>query len=366
MKVLWENIKTRLSRFIPTHINDPIGLVRRMLASKKRAAYSTLWLTGLGVVFSPVDWVLQFLESGTRTGEAQRSDGPHIFVCGPARSGTTLVYQVLADALPVAYLRNFTTLFPRAAILSSRLFTRGKSDSRPKSYESYYGKTAGLQSPCEANHLWNQWVESDESGFRTRMTLPGAEAMARFFRDFSSFSELPTLSKNNNANAFADVISCNLDNSYFICLKRDTCYQAQSLLQARLEINGDIKQSYGVTNVEFFRDDSDPVTQVIQQITYLDEIALAQQESVGADRFWIVSYESFCANPQELVNRVQKEILKHSEAEMVAASDLPKITNNNRVIDSLLFQRLKKSYNKNTYKRLQDQEMIYPIRGNKR
>jgi hypothetical protein len=131
-------------------------------------------------------------------------------------------------------------------------------------------------------------------------------------------------------------------------------------------VNGDIKQSYGVTNVEFIRDDSDPVTQVIQQVTYLDEIALAQQESVGADRFWIVSYDAFCANPQELVNRVQKEILKHSEAKMVAASDLPKITNNNRVIDSSLLEQIKKSYNKNTSKRLLDQEMIHPISGNKR
>lgn len=346
-----------LSRFIPSHVNDPFGLVARMLRSKKKAAFFTLWITGLGVLLTPIDWLLQRFERRSRAGfDKSSAYGPHIVVCGPARSGTTLVYQVLSDALDIAYIRNFTVMFSRSPILASKWFTRdvkAQNDTGANRYENYYGKTSGMQAPSEANHIWNQWVRSDASDFRTILDQRGADDMREFMTSFSASQNAPTLYKNNNANAFADVIADTLDNTYFICLRRETAYLAQSLIQARMEINGDIAQSYGVTNTssdnevgadtkaEHNADGGDPVAEVIEQIEYLNKLAADQQSRIGEERFWIVDYEEFCQDPSALVQRVRREILDVDEASNKV--ELPAFTNNNKASNPALLQRIVRS-----------------------
>jgi hypothetical protein len=359
---IWEKIKPVLSRFIPQHVNDPFGLIGRMLSSSNRAALFTLLLTALGILLTPLDWLLQFYERRYKKPDSRvvnTSDvGPHLFICGPARSGTTLVYQVLANALPVVYPRNFTALFSRSPILASKLLTR--TTSRHSGYENFYGKTYGMQAPSEANHLWNQWVLPDESHFRTRLEEQGLEKMASFFTRLSAEFGRPTITKNNNANAFADVIAGALENAYFICLRRDSRYLAQSLIRAREVINGDIEQSYGVVDAQSHNDENDPVSQVIAQIEYLNQTALTQQKKIGAERFWIVDYESFCADPNQLIERIRSEIPGMAEvrgagnhapdthdsnadaAEKNSSESMPlaAIKNNNRISDPDLFKQL--------------------------
>ena len=335
-------IRRSLSRFVPQHVNDPFGLVRRMLASRKRAALFTLWLTGLGILLTPVDLLLQAIERvrGERSGAGPA--GPVIIVCGPARSGATLVYQVLAANLDVAYVRNFTTMFSRSPVLASRLFTR-RVARRQDRYENYYGKTSGMQAPSEANHLWNQWIDADSSGFRTRLTPAGAARMRRFMSRFSRSENLPLLCKNTNANAFADTIDEHLDDCYFICLRREPVYLAQSLLRARREINGDVERSYGVVNTDESMP-SDPVAQVVGQVRYLDELAEGQQARIGRRRFWIVDYERFCRDPGSLVRRVRSEILGAEPGAPDDAPPLPPFENTNRDTDTRLLDRIREAF----------------------
>ena len=101
---IWSKSKQALDRFIPSHVNDPFGLIRRMLTSGKKAASFTLWLTAAGIVATPLDWLLQRFEPGIRKKLRNTNSGPHIFICGPARSGTTLVYQVLANNLDLSLI----------------------------------------------------------------------------------------------------------------------------------------------------------------------------------------------------------------------------------------------------------------------
>ena len=346
---IWEKIKPVLSRFIPQHVNDPFGLIGRMLSSSNRAALFTLWLTALGILLTPVDWILQFFErryTVANRADSSRGSGPHLFICGPARSGTTLVYQVLANALPVVYPRNFTALFSRSPIIASRFLTRRRNGST--GYDNFYGKTYGMQAPSEANHLWNQWVMPDESHFRTRLDVSGLEKMASFFAKLSRDFGKPTITKNNNANAFADVIAEHMDNAYFICLRRDSRYLGQSLIKAREVINGNIAQSYGVVDAQSLDDAEDPVSQVMAQIDYLNQTALRQQEKIGVGRFWIVDYEAFCADPNQLINRIKSEIPGMAEGFSADASKLDEITSNNRITDPKLFKQLEKHLEQNS------------------
>ena len=82
------------------NFHNPVGLVYRMLRSGQRPAYSALFREGLRMLATPFDLLLSPFESNRLAGI--REDGyPLILVAGPPRSGTTLVYQVLAYCLDV-------------------------------------------------------------------------------------------------------------------------------------------------------------------------------------------------------------------------------------------------------------------------
>ena len=89
------------------NFQNPFGLVFRMLKSGKRAAWSALFREGLGITAKPFDALLQSRDA-KRMAESQQNAFPLILIVGPPRSGTTLMYQVLAYCLDVTYPSNFS------------------------------------------------------------------------------------------------------------------------------------------------------------------------------------------------------------------------------------------------------------------
>ena len=65
------------------------------------------------------------------------SDHPVILVLGGSRSGTTLLYQTLAQYLPVSYMNNFLALFHRSPLAALKLFNKFIPESK-KNYKSYF------------------------------------------------------------------------------------------------------------------------------------------------------------------------------------------------------------------------------------
>jgi hypothetical protein len=306
---MWKKMRKWLYRIVPEHIDNPFSLAMRMVTSRKRAAIFTLFVSGLSVLMVPVDMILARKEHRRLRKEASGERYPKIFVIGPARSGTTLAFQVLSTYLDVSFLQNFTAVFPRSPITttsySRRLFGKPRIQAN---FANYYGKTSGFSAPSEANHIWNRWVQPDGSGFRTIVNDEAASDAGRFFGVFSEIDEKALIVKNNNFNAFADVIDKNIENCWFICLRRDQRFLSQSLLQARREIRGNVSRGYGVQDDSSGVSESSPIEDVCRQVKYLDELAEKMREEIGAERFWIVDYESFCAEPGQLLQRIVESI----------------------------------------------------------
>lgn len=307
---MWARLKSILSPYVPTHVGNPLQLARRMIASGNRAALFTLFSTALGILCIPLDKLLTLRERRFIARAAELPSHPAVFVCGPARSGTTLVFQVLCRHLDVSYLQNVTALFPRSPIVATRIYRRlfGLARGGSGDYRNYYGKTSGNGGPSEANHIWNRWVQPDATGFRTVLSAKDAGEAARFFSAFGEIDGKAVVSKNNNMNVFADVIAASIPNSLIICLRRDPQFLAQSLLQARRDIHGSVSQGYGVRDVRGDVEVRDPISSVCSQVVYLDRKARELQSSIGEDRFWIIDYEEFCRAPDRLVCAVSRRL----------------------------------------------------------
>ena len=290
-----------LHRFVPAHFRDPLGLFR----SGDRAALFAMQQAALGIVLTPVDLLLLPLEH-RRYRRAPAPRLPLVFVCGPARSGTTLVAQVLMRNLPVAYFTNLTAVFPRSPLTAERLFGR-LLPRRPPGYQSYYGKTRYWSGPSDALQLWDRWLGEDRTAIPEALAPPEQEAMRRFFGAFEAMTGRPLVAKNNSLNASAHLVAEVFPQARFLCLVRDRVALAASLLRARREIHGTDRVPYGLAQAQDRA--ADPLLDVCRQVLFHEALAAQQVERLGPERFRLVGYEAFCRDPLALVRRVGEEIL---------------------------------------------------------
>jgi hypothetical protein len=324
-----------LHRAVPSHLgNDAVGLARRVFRSGRDGRH-TLMFAALSVAATPLDLVLQRTES-ERYRAAAAPELPQVFVCGSARSGTTLVASSLIRALPVTYFTNVTAVFPRSPIAASDLL-RLRPDNSKVSDRSLYGRSAGWRGASDALPLWDRWLGGDRHQMPPELTPEAQAAMTSFFGAYETWSERSVVAKNNSLNAVAHLVAETLPRAHFICVDRDPVFLAQSLLEARAFIYGDTGRPYGLAPAGQAPDD--PVDGVIDQVRYHRELADLQVQRIGADRFWIVDYDEFCRDPNALVERVSNALLDGVEP----VSQLQPFAASRRVrIDAATFERLER------------------------
>ena len=294
-----------LHRFIPAQFHDPVGLTKRLIKSRDPAAFFAMKLAGFGPLCAPLDLLLQPFEHRAYLSAPPRRL-PVVIVCGPPRSGTTLVAQALIENLSVAYFDNLTALFPRSPVTASRVFRRFIS-RRSMGYSSYYGRTDHLSGANDALQLWDRWLGADRTHPPTELSPEQREAMVKFFDAYEAWSGLPLVAKNNNLNASASLVAGALPDCYFLCLTREPVFLARALLRARLAIHGREDLGYGLTPPGSAS--PDPVEDVCRQVMFLEQLSLKQQASIGPARFRPISYEGFCRDPAATLKMVTEEML---------------------------------------------------------
>lgn len=357
-------------RYWPTHLKNPFGLLARILKSGDRAALFTVWAFGLTLLAVPLDLILCWFERRRlRSNTLDRRQQPIIFICGPARSGTTITHQLLVGSLQVSYFSNLTAIFPRAPLTAYRLFRRWRS--RPAvGTRSFYGKTSSMSGPNDADHIWNRWVDIDSTLSRTLLSATGGKRMAEFFRVFEQCEGQPIVCKNNKLLAFASDVDKHVENAWYICLNRDPLYLAQSLVIAASALIGDASAGYGLADATKHSDGTDehdgandsdsfdsidPLSVAVDRVLYNQRLIEKQREAIGSDRFWVVDYEALCENPEQLVQRVATEILKIEISDNDIAARVPQLVNGNKIklpqaefdrLDAQLLSEIKKQTQK--------------------
>ncbi len=281
------------------NFQDPIGLVRRMLASGDPAARSALGREALRYLLLPLDWALGRWEQR----RLKRSSGrlsPIVLIVGSPRSGSTLLYQVLAGHLPVSYPSNLTALFERAPITATARLNR--LARRSSGYRSYYGNTRSLGSPNDAFSIWNRWLGEDRYMIPDRISAESADEMRSFFAAWGTAFNRPFLNKNNRNTAAVRLLAEELPTARFIVTRRDPLFVAQSLVEARETVQGDRSVGWGLA-----AEDSDPdddLADVADQVFRIEAIIEAQLAAVDPTRVLEVRYSDLCIDPGGVVRRV--------------------------------------------------------------
>ena len=290
------------------NFRNPIGLLFRMLISGQRAAYSALFHEAMRLVTMPLNFLLAGRERRLRRSVPAEA-APMILIVGAPRSGTTLVYQTLCRYLNVTYFSNLTSMFPIAPIAGTTLFERLTS-RRSADFKNYYGQTAGLGGPNDGFSVWNQWLGDDRYEPRTDLSIDEQRSMEQFFRVWCAKFGKPFLNKNNRNAGCLKLLAQTLPQASFLVVRRNPMFVAQSLIEARQQVQGDKSLSWGLHSHSSDAT-SDPlsyVDDVCDQVLEIEAELEEQLKHISSDRIIECSYEDFCETPDSILRWITTQI----------------------------------------------------------
>ncbi|MEZ6063963.1 MAG: sulfotransferase [Planctomycetaceae bacterium] len=314
-----------------SNFRDPFGLLVRMLRSGNRAAYSALLHEAMRIAAIPLDVLLSGMEKRC-IDRATSSRHPLLLIVGPPRSGTTLVYQALAQYLDVSVPTNLSAMFPRSPLTVSRLFHRKRRATKPE-FRNFYGQTASLHGSNDAFHLWNRWLGDDRYNPAAELSSSTVADMQKTLAAWTIAFDRPLLNKNNRNAACIDLLARHLPSGYFIVVQRQPLFVVQSLIKARRQVQGDSGTGWGLRS-HTTTDASDPlayVDDVCEQVITIDAEIEQQLRQVASNRVVRISYEEFCEHPAEMIAHVANSIPGVKLNDQMPLDNLPVLQTSSRL-----------------------------------
>ena len=300
------------------NFRDPAGLVRRMLLSGDPAARQALWRAAARVLATPIDLLISVFERRLVETASGEVDAPILLVVGGPRTGTTLVFQVLARQLDVSFTTNVIDVFPRSPILASRMFGALRRPEAAQELRAYYGNTAPLRGENDAFEIWNRWLGSDRYRAADALTPEAITDMRAFMSAWLSAAGRPLLNKNNRNTGVMGLLAEALPTAHFIVVERDPLYVAQSLVFARETVQGDRSEGWGIGA---YTERDDVFVSVAEQVADISRIVARESAKVSPDRMTKIGYESFCADPRAFVNAIGDRLgIGHDESDIPSLS----------------------------------------------
>lgn len=255
--------------------------------------------------------------------EMELCDEPIVYVMGCARSGTTLVYQYLAQSGLFAFPSNFLSRFYYAPYLGAQLqkmlydcdFRNEIGGTVGAVFESQLGKTRGALSPHEFWYFWRRFFKFGETQELSNAELAASDGRTfiRELRAMQTAFAKPLVLKGMILNWHTPYLANLFSNSYFVIVQRDVADNAQSLLAARREFSGSETAWYSFKPPGYEQVLSlAPPQQTAWQVLATNAAIQRGAAAIPQERIVHVSYEQFCAAPrsllEEIANRCQRPL----------------------------------------------------------
>lgn len=251
---------------------------------------------------------------------------PLVFIVGVPRSGTTLLFQLMASYLGVAYPSNVVARFwgvPVIGAIAQALLTKLRSPSI--ALQADHGKTSGYASPHEFAWFWqfrSEWPRVDDLD-EPLLRQVDIASIRRDLRCLAGWFGKPLVLKSLNYCDYQIAwLARQLPEARFIWIRREPIYVVQSVLESRMRFYGTEQLWWSIRprDVDNWRE-ADPIDQVVHQMADISQAIQRDLALLSADRFRVLDYERLVENPQatlqdlsvflntELVDRRQLEQL---------------------------------------------------------
>lgn len=201
-----------------------MGYKRLILATARLSSY----------VLSPVLRLIGRLVYHFRASNSP--DSPVVFLIGPPRTGSTILYQALTNFGDVSYIDNLTCMCRDALFFGSWLSHVGFGDAPHDNFQSEHGATAqfGLHCPSECGSFWYRWFPRDPHFVEADDLTPRQlSALATEINRVVHYFGRPFLIKNLVCGQRLRVLAKVFPDAKIIVVERDTNEVVRSILKAR-------------------------------------------------------------------------------------------------------------------------------------
>jgi len=283
-----------------SNFTNPIGLAMRLLASGNSIAYHALAREIARPLLWPIDRLMQRKESRLLA-ENKTIELPIVFIVGPPRSGSTLLYLALSQSLNVSWFPNLSQLFPRSPIIATTWF----ANKTKKQYRlsNYFGNTPGLSLPNDGHSIWNRWYGNDR--YVPKVSVDSVDAMQLFIAAWVNSFKKPLLNKNNRNSLCVRQLSEAFPTAHFVVITRHHADTVRSLVRSREFVQGSKHKPWGLLSHANHKDDKlGYIEDICDQLCQIRDQMRDGISAVDPIKVTPVSFEDFCSEPLNIVNSV--------------------------------------------------------------
>lgn len=274
-----------------------------------------------------------------------------VFIIGPARSGTTLVYQCIVKKFKVSYIPNSLLNLRFIPSLGVRFFLSDNSCNPDFDFKSNYGKIKGSNSPNQGNLIWGSWFKG--RGADLDFKESDMKDIRRFVSMFDKKFCMPFVNKWPGFSVYLDTLHEVFPEALFVRVRRDPLQTAQSVLKGRKDLKGD--ESLSISRLPSCYNNFIKSNYIEQVSAYVAGVELdidSSEKKIGEDRFFHIKYDDLCKNPDKIMIELQQWYYRHSKYKLPLRDVIPKNfkVSNNRKVEIDAFEKLKKSLSEITEK----------------
>lgn len=229
------------------------------------------------------------------------SGHPHHDSCqivGLPRSGTTILYQLLARTGAVGYPSNVMAPYWRVPVVGARLQRQLAQGGPTISMTSVAGRTSEPLDPHEFGYFWRRalghsgnTLRPDQEAWTWAQLQDTLDAIVEAF-------DAPTVHKNFLALHHAPGMRAHLQRSKFLVMARDPRDIAASLWAVRQKIGVPDEATFGIDPGT--EQHADLVDRVLAQVRALEEARSKVLTQDSADTM-VVEYEQLCRSPRQVI-----------------------------------------------------------------
>ncbi len=233
---------------------------------------------------------------------------PTLHIVGVPRSGTTLLYQVVAGGLDVGYVNNLVAAFWRAPVYGIGLSRKLGLDEPGSSFASGFGRTRGIQEPHEFGYFWNGHLRYPDLSQRPaghEATIDWAH-LRRVLLNMAHASGRPMAFKPMLLVWHLERMVEQLPRTCYVWIRREQKQTALSLLAMRRALFGSLDRwaSLRPGGPDWLADEP-PWRQVAAQVVELERVLERACERLGSESVLTVRYEELCASPREVLDGIR-------------------------------------------------------------
>ncbi|MFX4285467.1 sulfotransferase [Janibacter sp. G349] len=222
-------------------------------------------------------------------------------IVGLPRSGTTILYQLLARTRVVGYPSNAMAPFWNAPVVGARLQAKLSETKPTLSMRSLAGRTSEPLDPHEFGYFWRSALGHSANTLEPDMTAWPAARLGSTLDAISEAFDAPTIYKNFLALSHGPWMLENLPQVRFLIIERDLTQVASSLLAVRQRIGVPDEAMFGVDPGG--STEGDLPERIATQVRSLERHRRDLIKSSG-EKCLVIDYDELCDHPRNTISTI--------------------------------------------------------------